>query len=66
MDDAKAKEEVMNHVDSDVSYPATKDDLVKACNDMSDVSEEGKNWFIENLPARTFKNADEVREALGT
>jgi len=60
MDDA-----VMKHIDNDVSYPASKDDLVKACNDMSDVSEGDKKWFMDKLPDQQFQNADEVKHALG-
>ncbi len=66
MDDTIIKKtEMMSHIDNDVEYPASKDDLVKACNEMSDMPEKDKKWFMENLPARTFKSADEVREALG-
>lgn len=58
-----AKDDVMMHLDH-VDYPATKQELVEACNNMDDVTDEDRKWFIENLPARTFKNADEVKEAL--
>lgn len=64
MDDAAMKKEVMSHVDSDVSYPASKDDLVKACNDMSDVSEGGKKWFMDNLPDKEYLSPGEVKQAL--
>lgn len=65
MDDDAMKKEVMNHVGNDVAYPASKDDLVKACNNMSDVSEGGKKWFMENLPSGTYGSADEVKQVLG-
>lgn len=65
MDDAAIKKEVMSHVDSDVEYPATKDDLVKACDNMSDVSEGAKKWFMEKLPEGTYANAGAVKQALG-
>lgn len=58
-----AKDHVMMHLDH-VDYPATKQDLVEACNNMDHLSDKDKKWFMENLPARTFKSADEVRNAL--
>ena len=65
MDDtAMHKKEVMSHIDSDVNYPASKDDLVKACNEMSDVPEGDKKWFIDNLPDKTFESPEEVKQAL--
>lgn len=51
----------LNHV----VYPASKQDLVEACNKMSDVPESDKKWFTENLPNRVYGNASEVKEALG-
>lgn len=65
MDDAAMhKKEVMSHIDSDVEYPASKDDLVKACDGMSDVSEGSRKWFMENLPDKIFNGPDEVKQAL--
>lgn len=60
MDDAVTK-----HIDNDVQYPASKDDLVKACDEMSDMSEKDKKWFMETLPDKQFQNPDEVKNALG-
>lgn len=53
--------EHLSHVD----YPASKQDLVEACNKMSDVSEEEKKWFEQTLPDRSYNSADEAKEALG-
>lgn len=55
----------MMHLEDHVTYPATKDDLVKACNEMSDLSEEDKKWFEAKLPDGTYQSADEVKAALG-
>ena len=66
MDPNDAKmQELMKHFDSDVTYPATKEDIVKACNDMSDVPEDDKKWVMEKLPDGTYQNADEVKMAMG-
>ncbi|MCL4365830.1 DUF2795 domain-containing protein [Patescibacteria group bacterium] len=51
----------LNHV----SYPASKQDLVEACEDMSDVSQDDKKWFMDKLPDKTFNDSDEVKHALG-
>jgi len=39
--------------------------LAAACQNLSDVNEQDKKWFIEKLPDRTYKNAVEVKKALG-
>ncbi len=61
MQDPKTMEH-LNHVD----YPASKKDLVDACNEMSDVSEKDKKWFMENLPDKDYSNAGEVKQALSS
>lgn len=55
----------MDHLKAHQEYPATKEDLVKTCNELSDFSEEDKKWFMDNLPERTYNSAEEVAEALG-
>lgn len=62
MDDTK-KTEIMAHLNH-VDYPATKENLVEACEKMSDIPEADKKWFTENLPNRTYNSAMEVEEAL--
>lgn len=63
--DEETKTELMKHIHEHVNYPATKEELVMACNKMDHISQEGKNWFSENLPDGTYNNADEVMKALG-
>lgn len=55
----------MDHLKNHQTYPATKDDLVKECNELSDFSAEDKDWFMKNLPEGTYKSADDVIGALG-
>lgn len=55
----------MDHLKTHQKYPATKEELVKECNELSDFSDEDKKWFEQNLPDKTFSSADEVAEALG-
>lgn len=61
---SQKSEEMMAHLNH-VSYPASKQDLIQACENMSDMSQEDKQWFMERLPDRTFNDADEVKQALG-
>lgn len=53
------------HFDEHITYPATKQDIIDACNKMADVEAEDKKWVEDNLPDKTYMSADEVKEALG-
>lgn len=58
-------ENAMQHLREHQTYPATKADLVEACNNLSDFSEADKNDFEEKLPEGTYNSAEEVAAALG-
>lgn len=58
---AAAKQHMKDHV----KYPATKQDLVAACNGMSEFSDEDKKWFMDTLPEGTYNSAEEVEAAIG-
>lgn len=58
------KEEVKTHIREHLTYPATKQQLIQACNDMSEVPRSDKQWFETNLPEGTYQTADEVIKAL--
>ena len=55
----------VDHIKSHTNYPASKQDLVQACNNMSDFSEEDKEWFASNLPEGQYSSSDDVMKALG-
>ena len=59
------KEAAMEHMKSHVTYPTTKADLVAACNNMSEFSDEDKKEFADTLPDGTYNSVDEVTKALG-
>lgn len=61
---SKKMMEAMKHFDEHVSYPATKEEIVEECNRMDDMPKEDKQWVIDNLPDKSYMNADEVKEAL--
>ncbi len=52
--------ENLEHLRNDVVYPATKKEIMEACNMMSDVPKEDVEWFQKNVPEYTFENSDEV------
>ena len=55
----------MDHLRTHQKYPATKADLVKECNNLSDFSDEDKKEFMEKLPEGTYNSANDVVKALG-
>lgn len=57
--------QVMTHLEEHVNYPATKDQIIKACNDMSDVPLDAKDWILRNLTDRRYQNSEEVKKILG-
>lgn len=59
----QSKTEIMDHLNH-ITYPATKEDLVKACENMSDIPEDDKKWFEGVLTDKTFNSAAEVRKEL--
>jgi len=56
-----AKKHLMEHQ----KYPATKEELVAECDNLSDFSEEDKKWFMDKLPDGTYDSAEDVVKALG-
>ncbi len=59
------KQNAIDHLKTHQKYPATKADLMKECDDLSDFSDEDKEWFKMHLMDKTYKSADEVIETLG-
>ncbi len=57
--------EVLSHIENDIMYPASKDELVSACDEMSDVPPDERRWFMESLPSGIYENAGEVKQMLG-
>ena len=61
----KDKKAVMMHLREHPTYPATRAELIEACNELSDFSDSDKQWFMDNLPEGTYKSAEEVTKAIG-
>jgi len=58
------KKEVVEHIQKHIVYPASKTQIIEACNKMMDVSQEDKEWFEKNLPEWSYRNADEIIRAV--
>ena len=58
-------QKAMEHLRTHQTYPATKAELVAACTNLSDFSEEDKREFENSIPEGTYNSADEVAKALG-
>lgn len=54
----------IDHLTQHQKYPATKEDLIKECDDLSDFSDADKKWFKEHLMEKTYESADEVIQTL--
>ena len=52
------------HLREHQQYPATKADLVAACNNLMDFNDAEKQWFAATIPEGTYKSADEVIKVL--
>lgn len=55
----------MDHLKNHQSYPATKEELVKECNDLSDFSQADKEWFEEHLEDKVYNSPEDVMKVLG-
>lgn len=55
----------ISHLKEHQMYPATREELLKECDNLSDFSDDDKKWFSDNLPDKTYKSAEEVITAFG-
>lgn len=58
-------QEMTDHLKTHMTYPATKQDIWNACNQMSHVPEEHKKTFMDKVPEGTYNSAEEVMQAAG-
>ncbi len=54
----------LDHLKNHIEYPADADVIVQACDNMSEVATDDKEWFTSTLPARTYHGPDEVLSAV--
>lgn len=62
MDEMK---EMMMHVKDHIKYPATKQQIMEACNNMEHVTDKEKEMFRKMVPDGTYSSADDVMKAAG-
>jgi len=58
--------EELGHLKNHVQYPASRNEVVAACNNMSDVPSADKEWVAKTLPEGRYTKADDVMTALLT
>ena len=62
---SQLKTKYLEHAGEHVArYPATCNDLVQACNGLMEFTPDEKTWFSQNLPHGSYRNKDEVKNAL--
>lgn len=54
----------MEHLKHHVEYPASRDEVVAACNDMSDIPSDDRDWFMKSLPAGDYNGPEDVLTAI--
>jgi hypothetical protein len=54
----------LGHLKSHVKYPASRSQVIAACNEMSDITDADKAWIIGNLPEGTYRGPTDVVNAL--
>ncbi len=59
------KEKYAAHIGTDVNYPTSCEQIVNACNNMSEFNAEEKQWFAKALPHGVFNTAADVKKAVG-
>lgn len=53
--------EVTRHLREHIQkWPATKDEIMSACNNISDIPAENKRWVVEYLPEGTYESPEEA------
>ncbi len=58
--------EELGHLKLHVPYPATRAQVVAACNNNVHAEKDDAEWMAQALPEGTYKNANEVLGALLT
>ena len=56
--------EELGHLKSHVPYPASRAQVVEACNNNMHADRDDADWMAKALPEGTYKNAGEVLNAL--
>ena len=61
----KTSEEMMTHLRDHVAkWPASKQDIIATCQNMSDITSGEQKWFMETLPDKVYDTPEDVVKAL--
>jgi hypothetical protein len=63
-DFAMSLQEELGHIKNHVKYPASKQQVIEACNNMSDVPSQDKDFVSRSLPDQTYRGPEDVVSAL--
>jgi hypothetical protein len=56
--------EELGHLKSHVSYPASREQVIAACNNNAHADKDDAEWMAKALPNGTYRNASDVLTAL--
>jgi hypothetical protein len=59
------RSQVIAHFKEHQKYPAQKTDLIRNCENLSDLEPEDRQWLRESLGEQRYKTAGDVIERLG-
>jgi len=54
----------LEHIKHHIKYPANKTQVIAACNNMSDVPSNDKDFVAKSLPESNYKGPEDVVKAL--
>ena len=59
------RSEVIAHFREHQKYPAQREDLISACENLSDLEPEDRQWLHESLSEKKYKTVGDVLDKLG-
>jgi len=59
------REKFVTHANDHLSYPASRAQVLEACANTPEFTEEEKTWVADNLPEGDYDSADSVIEGVG-
>lgn len=54
----------LEHLKKDITYPATKEDIMTSCSNFKEIPTSERDWFERTLPDREYGSPEEVLTAL--
>lgn len=57
--------EMLDKLKDKIDFPAAKERIVKAADDMTEMADDAKDWIRNDLPEGVYNSIEEVKTALG-